>query len=113
MMMHQKLYEEWNVQKVQLELATGGTIDWHLPNLSQILKWHYENNTMFRDALAAVAKSNANKPVHLIPYSDEYTPGNALHPEVRKTTCAWYFSVMEFRQALSSASLWIPAAAVL
>ena len=38
---------------------------------------------MFRDALAAVVKGNPNKPVHLIPYSDEYTPGNVLHTEVR------------------------------
>ena len=110
---HDKLYEKWNVQKVQLELAKGGTLAWHLPNLSQILEWHYENNTMFRDALAAVVKGNPNKPVHLIPYSDEYTPGNVLHPEVRKKTCVWYFSVMEFGQALSSACLWIPAAAIL
>ena len=80
---HDKLYEKWNVQKVQLELAKGRTLAWHLPNLSQILEWHYENNTMFRDALAAVVKGNPNKPVHLIPYSDEYTPGNVLHPEVR------------------------------
>ena len=69
------------MQVVQLELAEGGTLGWPLPNLSQILKWHYDNSTMFRDALAAVVKSNPNKPVHLIPYSDECTPGNVLHPE--------------------------------
>ena len=63
--------------------------------------------------LTAVVKSNPNKPVHVLPYSDEYTPGNVLHPEVRKKTCAWYVSVMEFGEALSSTALWIPAAALL
>ena len=81
---HRDLYVKWDVQKVDLQLAKGGTLEWHLPNLSQMIKWHFENNALFRDALAAVVKSNPNKPVHLLPYSDEYTPGNVLHPEVRK-----------------------------
>ena len=110
---HRELWKEWDVQVVQLELANGGTLDWPLPNLSKLVKWHYENNTMFRDALTAVVKSNPNRPIDLIPYSDEYVPGNVLHPEQRKKTCAWYFSVMQFGQALSSCSLWIPAAAIL
>jgi hypothetical protein len=110
---HRDLYVKWDVQKVDLQLAKGGTLEWHLPNLSQMIKWHFENNALFRDALAAVVKSNPNKPVHLLPYSDEYTPGNVLHPEVRKKTCAWYVSVMEFGEALSSVALWIPAAALL
>ncbi len=78
-----------------------------------MVAWHYENNAMFRDALAAVVKSNPNKPIRLIAFSDEYVPGNGLHPEQRKKACAWYVSVMEFGQALSSCSLWIPAAAML
>ena len=110
---HRDLYVKWDVQKVDLQLAKGGTLEWHLPNLSQMIKWHFENNALFRDALAAVVKSNPNRPVHLLPYSDEYTPGNVLHPEVRKKTCAWYVSVMEFGEALSSVALWIPAAALL
>ena len=81
---HRDLYAKWGVQKVDLQLANGGTLEWHLPNLSQMIKWHFENNALFRDALAAVVKSNPNRPVHLLPYSDEYTPGNVLHPEVRK-----------------------------
>ena len=63
---------------------TGGTLDWPLPNLSKLVKWHYENNVIFRDALSWVVKRNPNKPISLIPYSDEYTPGNVLHPEQRK-----------------------------
>ena len=110
---HRDLYVKWGVQKVDLQLANGGTLEWHLPNLSQMIKWHFENNPLFRDALTAVVKSNPNKPVHLLPYSDEYTPGNVLHPEVRKKTKAWYVSVMEFGEALSSVALWIPAAALL
>lgn len=110
---HRDLYAKWGVQKVDLQLANGGTLEWHLPNISQMIKWHFENNALFRDALAAVVKSNPNRPVHLLPYSDEYTPGNVLHPEVRKKTCVWYVSVMEFGEALSSVALWIPAAALL
>ena len=92
---------------------TGGTLDWPLPNLSKLVKWHYENNVIFRDALSWVVKRNPNKPISLIPYSDEYTPGNVLHPEQRKKTCVWYFSVLQFGQALNSCSLWMPAAAIL
>ena len=68
---------------------------------------------MFREALSCVVKSNPSKPISLIPYSDEYTPGNVLHPEQRKKACAWYFSVLQFGQALNSCSLWIPAALIL
>ncbi len=59
-------------------------MDWPLPNLSLLFKWHFENNVMFREALSCVVKSNPGKPISLIPYSDEYTPGNVLHPEQRK-----------------------------
>ena len=97
---HRELWKEWDVQMVQLELANGGTLDWPLPNLSKLVKWHYENNTMFRDALTAVVKSNPNRPIYLIPYRNEYVPGKVLHQEKRKKNVRLVFQCDAIRASL-------------
>jgi hypothetical protein len=113
MAQHDNLWKEWKVQMVRLKLKDGATMDWPLPNVSSLLLWHYECNPLFREAMVAAVKAKPNTPLRLIVYSDEFTPGNVLHPEQRKKCCMWYLSVMEFAQALSREHLWIPIAGLL
>ena len=72
------------VEWVQLNRKDGATIDWPIVNVSALLKWHYECNSVLSDAMVAAVKANPNKSLRLIPFSDEFTPGNVLHPEQRK-----------------------------
>ena len=111
---HDRLRKEWNSRAVRLKCrAPGQTIEWQLPNASNLFMWHFEHNPVFRDAVVNVVKTRHNMPLRLIVYCDEITPGNPLAPETRRKCCVWFLSLMEFSHALWQESLWIPIATLL
>lgn len=112
----QELYSELQFAPVSLPCTElDKVIRWHVPSVAALLKWHAENNVQFKCALKDCLKTHdPSKPLRLVVYCDECTPGNVLHPDNQRKSWLWFTGVLDFdKKWLCKENVWIPTASLL
>jgi len=108
--MNRHLHEQYALHShcIDLPLKTGGVFKWHvvLPQTSVIC--FSERAGTFRDVMIkTAARVGAAHKWPIILYNDEVTPGNVLRADNRRKFVAFYWSLLDFGQALRREECWL------
>ena len=104
------------LQELELPLATGGTVKWQAFHPMALLWLLCSTSTAFADIVEnklASCSSSPSRPLHIIFYVDEASPGNLLKIDNSRKCQAFYFSIGEFgHDLLCHEHVWLLAGVI-
>ena len=93
-----------------MQLSAGVPELLPVADIERLLQWFADGCVCFSGLLESVFKDR--RPLTLIVYFDEVTPGNPLRPDNLRKSYLIYVSLKEFKHALKSEFAWLPAMVV-
>lgn len=87
-----------------------GTFEWTFFSFSKLVSFHAKKNQAFAAALKKALSQSRGRPLNIILYADELTPGNVIRPDNRRKLVQWYASFADFKLHLRNEAVWLPVA---
>ena len=88
-----------------MQLSTGMPEVLPVADIERLLQWFVDGCVAFSDLLESVCEPM--RPLTLLIYFDEVTPGNPLQPDNARKSYLLYISLKEFKHALKSEHAWL------
>ena len=96
---------------IQLPLVKGGTWDWKVCRLDNLMAYFAKDSEAYRQILTAALQASSEGHLNAVVYLDEVTPGNVLRPDNARKFWAFYVGFREMpATALVREQFWLPLA---
>ena len=99
-------------QPTGVSLASGGMFEWQIASPVKLVKMFLESCPVYSEMFkrTTAAHINSGKPLSILLYHDEFTPGQVLKPDNKRKTTCFYFTFLEFGDFIRSEFAWLPCA---
>ena len=99
---------------IKIPMIVGESLSWACANLPALTSRMNSESEAFSRLLENMSQgSSYQRPVRLVLYTDEVTPGNVLNPDNQRKIWAFYVSFLEAGACLTNDSAWLFAGAFL